>query len=151
MINTQCDFKSFRIATTEVDLTRGYFFTKGIDAPTTFIYKSFSEPFSQSFGGQVQHGFPNVTMTWVNVSSKTVKLISEYVRVALATPSRQIFLTIPVNNGIYIARHWVDISGTPYPIDTTEGGVLSSFGMFFDNLTLFINNISIVNDPAVLT
>ena len=147
-VNTAQDFQNFRIATTLSDLNKGYFFLRNIAPPATATFKGFSQIIPQSEGGATTHGFRNVTLSWVNVDPRTVYYIKKYVNAALGG-NKQIYLTIPYNDGTKPGRRFIDIVGRPHPIDAAESGIIDGGGMFFENLQLFINNVTIINDPAV--
>ena len=147
MINTLCDYQNYRISLTEAGLTTGYFFLRDIEPPDTAIYKNFSLTSSQSYGGQIQHGFAKVTLTWNVARSKTVYLLKQY----LNTPygNRELYLTIPYNDGSVMGRRFIDVKGIAHPIDVTEGGTIPSRnGMYYENLVITLNNLIIVNNPA---
>lgn len=148
IIDNRCDYKKFRIGTDATSLNRGYFFIRKIATPTVAQFKGFSEAIPQSTGGLVQHGYLNATISWVNADPNTVFIVKSLVDTALAG-TQQLYLTIPYNDGSTRARRFIDIVGRPHPIDTSEGGVQGNWGIFFDTLELFINNVTIVNNPAV--
>lgn len=148
LADTTKDFLNFRIALTLLGLSKGFLFLRKIALPATATFKGFSQSVPQSEGGAVQHGFRNVTVSWVNVDPRTTYYIKKYVDDALAGTKR-LYLTVPYNDGTKPARRFIDISGRPHPIDAAEGGVIDGGGMFFEGLQLFLNDVTIENDPAV--
>lgn len=146
--DTSKDFQNFRIATTLAGLNKGYFFLRKIAPPATATFKGFSQTVPQSEGGLAQHGFKNVTLSWVNADPRTLYYLKKYVDEVLSG-SKRIYMTVPYNDGTKPGRRFVDISGRPHPIDAAEGGIIDGGGMFFESFQLFINDVTIINDPAV--
>lgn len=146
-VNTSNDWQKFRIALTQAGLTTGFFFLRKIALPTTCTFKGFSQAIPQSEGGSVQHGFLNVTMSWLNVTPITAYYIRKYVTDAL-NGTKMLYLTVPYNDGTKPGRRFIDVSGRPHPIDTAEGGTIDGGGLFYENLQLFVNNVTVINDPA---
>lgn len=151
IIDTTMDVKSYRIAHSLVGLATSYFYALGVALPTTATYKNFSEQLGQSDGGAVQHGYRFAELTWVNVDPYTAFKIKEFVDFSLGS-TKVLYMTVPYNDGSYIARRFIDISGRPIPLDIAEAGVVQGIGgsgIFFDNLVLRLSNITIENNPAV--
>lgn len=142
---TSNKLQNFRISTTS-DLSKGNFFLHGIAMPTTTQYKGFSETLPQADGGQVQHGYKNIILTWVSVDARTVYKIKQFVDSVLAGTKR-LYMTIPMNDGTKVARTFIDVYGRPYPTDVSETAY-PNMGIAFDNLTLTLNNVTIVNNPS---
>ena len=147
-VDTRRDLQNFRISLTAPGLATGHFFLRKIALPATATYKGFSQAVPQSEGGSVQHGFRNVTLSWVNVDPRTVYYLKKYVSDCLAG-TKTLYMTVPYNDGSKVGRRFIDVSGRPAPLDTAEGGVIDGGGMYFENLELFLNNVTIVNNPAV--
>jgi len=146
--NTKLDKCSFRIALTDPGLATGYLHLYGLALPTTINYQGFSGEFSRGAGAKVLHGYKNCTLTWVDVDAKTVYRIKKFADDALASGTGLLYLTVPYNDGSVVGRTYIDISGVPHPITTQEAGNISGLGLAYDNLQLFINNITIINNPA---
>lgn len=147
VVNTRCDPLNYRIGPTLSGLD--FFFLVGITTPSTANYQGFSDKAAQGDGGQATHGYKTVTLTWVNADPKTVRRVKQYVNQALSS-TKEIYLTVPYNDGSVIGRTFIDIVGRPWPIEAAEDGIQGNWGMVYGNLTLFVNNVTIVNNPADL-
>lgn len=139
--------QKFRISLT-ADLSKGNFFLRGIAAPTTTQYQGFSETLPQADGGQVQHGYKNLILTWVSVDANTVYIIKQFVNDCLNS-TKTLYMTVPMNDGSKVGRTFIDVSGRPLPIKVEEIGV-PEWGVAFNNMTLALNNITIVNNPSTI-
>ncbi len=131
----------YRVGTTEAGLTP--FFVIGISPPNTSQYKNFSKTDGMSDGGAIQSGYKSIEMTWLNLSAKVVFEIKKQVEAALSA-SRQLYLTIPLNDGQTIAsRQFNNIVGFVRPL-TIHEGKQGGRGMVYPSLTLVLNNVTIL-------
>lgn len=138
--------QNFRIATTQTGLTTGYFFVHKIPPPATAVFKGFTEQINQS-QGQVQHGYMNVEITWTNVTNIGVYNIKRMVDAILPT-TRILYLTVPYNDGTKPGERFIDVYGVPLPVDP-QPLPLAPIGSGFQTLTLRVNALTVLNDPAV--
>lgn len=141
---------NYRIATTEVGLERGWFRYLKIPPPTTVDYKAFSEKKARTTGGQVLHGYKNLTILWTNIGVAAARRITRYVDYALSTSGTGLLY---VTFDMFPNRDWVDVSGIPHPMDPQVlQGPFQIYGNAglggYSNLTLYLNNITIINDPS---
>lgn len=148
-MNEQCDLL-WRLALSEATLDRGYLFLRHLPPPTNSVYKIFSGVSSQSDGGAVQHGYIQATLTWSILTPAQANRILRYVDVSLAG-SGLLYATISKNNATGVGKHFIDIRGIAHPMDIEEEGMIvgSDLGMAYQNVRLFINNITVINDPAI--
>lgn len=144
----------WRIGLSEAALMRNYFRFFQIPEPNGSQYRDHSVTFSKSNGGLVQHGFATVTLRWDVLRADQAFFIARFVDGALGavgSGTGQLYLTVPYNNAAKIApRSWIDVVGVPHPMNITEGGqVGNSVGVYYENVTLFLNAVDIINDPAL--
>lgn len=134
----------WRISTTST-LARQNLFLLGIPPPTTPVYKEYAALVQQSQGGQSRQGYINVTLLWDTLTRQQGFKLKALVEVALAAGSL-LYATVDYNDGTYGPGHFVDISGVPHPVVLEPAG--NSQGLIYSNVTLFVNNCTIVNNPA---
>ena len=139
------NLQNFRIGEDATKLLTGQFCFYRIATPDTSVFKGFSEQIPQA-DGQVQHGSKNVEITWVNPNNNTVYQVKKFVDAALAS-TKLLYLTVPYNDGTKVGERWIDIYGTPIPVNP-EPLPITWFGSGFSTLTLRINDLTILNNPA---
>jgi hypothetical protein len=133
----------YRLAFTESGLGKGYLFSRGLPPPSTVTFKDFSGEYSQSDGGKVQHGYLSVVLMWNVLTYTQSYQLRKY------TNSSVLYATIDRNNGTKPGRDWVDVRGVPLPMNIErDRGIAGSIGGATINVTLTINNLTIVNDPS---
>lgn len=140
--------QNFRIALTQAALPTSYNFLYKIASPDTAVFKGFSETVNQAQNA-VQHGYKNVELTWTNVNNNTVYQIKRFVDQALAG-TRLLYMTVPYNDGTKPSERFIDISGIPYPVDP-QPLPIAIFGSGYQSLTLKLNNVTILSNPASFT
>lgn len=140
----------WRLSVSEAGLARGYLFLRDIPPPSTSVYKTFSGEFSQSDGGFRQMGYTNVVMRWKYLTSAHAHRLTRYVEVSLAG-SGILYATIAKNNATSVGRDYIDIRGIPRPMNIEEEGEIAGSGLLvvYQNVQLSINNIVVINDPAL--
>lgn len=134
----------WRISTSST-LARQNFFVLGLPPPTTPVYKNFSALVPQSQGGQDRQGYINVTLLWDALTRQQAFILKSLVDTVLAAGTA-LYLTCDYNDGTYEPGYFVDISGTPTPLVLEPAG--NTQGLVYQNVTLFINNCTVVNNPA---
>lgn len=145
-----CELLNFRMATTELGLEKGYLFLRKVPTPNRADYKDYSAKFDQSVGGQARHGYKNVTILWTSLTPLQVNKIKAMIT-AVKAGNDLIYLTIDRNNGDSLNYDWIDVSGYPHQIDPEEDGdLVGSQGRAFRNIQLFVNNLTIINDPSTV-
>lgn len=135
-----------RMARTEAGLARGLLYLRGIAQPTFIQYRNFTEEVPQAEGGQLQQGYENVTIRWESANSKTTTFIRNIVQDALDNDKR-LYLTIPWNNGRGQNR-WLNVYGIPHQIDPEEEGRWGGTGIAYANVTLFVNNLTVLGEAT---
>jgi len=148
IVNNACDYQKIRIALTEAGLTTGYLFVQKIQPPDNIQYNSFSQLTNQGDGGKARQGFANAVLTWVNPNPNTLFQIKKIVDNAL-NGTRLLYVTIPLNDGSTSGRTFIDISCIPHPISGQEAGGFVARGIAYSAITLNLNNVTIINNPAV--
>lgn len=138
----------WRLSLTEAGLATGYIFLRNLPEPSNCVWKSFSGKFSQSDGGQVQHGMVNVRLRWEALLPQHAWRLYRYLTLSLAG-TNLLYLTVKKNDASGVGYNWVDCRGIPHPPDFEEGGTIAgNRGMFYSNVEVFVNNVVIINDPA---
>lgn len=137
----------YRIGLTEADLETGFFFTRNIPAPDTCDYKDYSEIKTHGDGGASKYGYTRLEMTWVNASVKDARKIR--ILVDAAIDKKRVFLTIDRNDGTGGLYDWIDIYGTPHPLEMVPlGNIAGGVGSGQSSITLKVSAISVLNDPS---
>jgi hypothetical protein len=139
---------NYRIGATESGLQLGHFFVWGIPYPDLAIFKNFSTSVNEAGGGESQHGFATVELTWNVLTMPQAKTIRDFIETVLAVGGGgDLYLTVDLStNGNYAWGTWADIKGKPYrPLLVPTSG---SQGLRIEDFTLKVNNVSIVNNPA---
>ena len=137
----------WRIATTEAGLASGYFFAMGLEVPTNAPYHDYSTRVGQSTGGQARHGYKNVRCYWERLDRREARMLREAVQAGLDLTGT-IFLTIDRANGSGDTFDWIDVSGKPHMPDFDPSRFGGATNIMHENVELFVNNLTIINDPA---
>ena len=125
----------YRIGDSEPNLIP--FFVLGISPPNTSQYKPYTKSNDQSDGGMIQTGYKTLTLTWSNVTTATAYRIKQRV-----IPTQQLFITAPKNDGT--TTEFYNFSGYPQPIQVREGSKTYGKGMYYQDLTLTLNNVTVL-------
>lgn len=140
----------YRLATTENGLATGHLFVWQLPPPTTATYRDHSQKFPQSDGGEARHGFRSVELTWNTLTPAQAYTIRRMV-VTVLSAGNPLYLTINRADGTRPGNDWIDVFGRPrIPDIEPEGSIAGASGFYHRNVTLFVNNLTIVNDPAEL-
>jgi hypothetical protein len=139
---------NYRIAISKAKLQNGYFFVWGIPAPEFCIFKNYSTEISMVDGGQSQHGFYSVELSWPKLSFSQVKIIRHFVELSLGSSGTGVlWLTVDLSTcGLYTRNTWADIYGKPNRPKLTP--VANSANLLFEDYKLVLNNVAIENNPA---
>lgn len=137
----------WRISATSTLLHQN-FFALGLPIPQTPIFKTYSALVPQSQGGQARQGYENVSILWSELTREQGFKLKALVETVL-TASTPLYMTVDFNDGTYLPGSFVDVSGTPYPV-ILEAAAWSQ-GLVYQNVTLFLNNVTVVNNPATGT
>jgi len=142
------DYKlNYRISTTEIRLGYGHLFAQGIPVPDIQVYNDSSSVVSTGDGGETRHGYLSVTWTWNRLSFNQIRIIKgmiDYVQ------SNDLYLYMTVDRGVDGSGRgdWIDVKGKPRNLQQTVVSNSNSVG--YDNVTLYLNNLVIVNDPSTV-
>lgn len=145
MLEALCDI---RLAITEANLTKGYVtFSWGLPKPDLPVYNDSSTRVATADGGLSLRGWPSVILTWNRLSPRQARTVRKLVEDAL-DGGGLLYATIDRSwAGVGAQGDWIDVSGVPQLPQITPAGNTS--GLAKDNVTLVINDLTIVNDPAV--
>jgi hypothetical protein len=128
--------------------TMDYFLQTGIPIPTENPFNLYSALLPRGQGGNKSAGYQNATLSWATMGGEGLNSLKSYVDPVRATGA-EIFLTLQKMEGETFGDHWIDIRGQPHVITYTKIGAKAS-GKAYRNVVLFVNNITIVNDPSVV-
>lgn len=142
---------NWAFAVTEADLGRFKLPTLEIPVPDIVEYKPFVDSVTVGDGGQRRYGYAQIRLTWETITDVAYRKVSAFIRVAEAGTD-VMYATLDLNDDSHSGDHFVDLSGYPhYMTDMPQiaGSVVGRRGIkIFRNFTLFLNNVTIVNDPS---
>ena len=137
----------WRISTTEAGLGSGYYHALGIPPPTNAPYHDYSTRVGQSTGGQARHGYKNVREFWERMDRTEATTLKEIIEAGIALTG-EVFLTVDRANGEGDTFDWIDVRGKPHVPDFDPSRFAGASDIVHENIELFVNNLTIVNDPA---
>ena len=136
------------MASTEAGLTNNGLFAQKFPPPTSAVYRDYSTRVSQSTGGQARHGYKNVRLFWEVLDRRQALLLRTTIQAGLDATG-VVFWTIDRANGTSGGPDWIDVSGKPYMPDFDPSTpIASATAVAHSRVELYINNLTIVNDPA---
>lgn len=137
-----------RIATTESDLAKGWLlYAHKLPRPDLPIYSDHSTKVAVTDGGQALRGFPSASMTWDRLTWEQARTLRKLIEDSLDSADGLIYATIDRSwNRAGSLEDWIDIKGRAHIPDMPP--VSGTDGRLNDNVTLFIGNVEIINDPA---
>lgn len=142
----------YRMSTSDTGLATGYFFLREIPPPSEVVYKAYARVYDTSRGGAIQQGYYNVEILWQTLRPKQAYAIKQLVDAALATANKYLYLTIDRQDGTSPGRDWIDVYGYPREMEIVQKGpIVGSSGVAHENVRLFVNNLTVLNDPADFT
>lgn len=127
-------------------LTRKNLYALGLPPVNTPDYKTYSELVPQSQGGQTRQGYINSRLLWDELDFLQFKVLTGIVEAAIT--AGLIYATVPKGNGTALLNDFIDISGIPLPLEYQP--VNDARGVMYANVTLTINNITVVSDPSTV-
>ena len=139
---------NLRIESTEALLAKGYLlYSHSLPEPSVMTYNDHSSREAKQDGGQALRGFLSVTLLWDNLTDWQVSRLWELVNDSITSTDELMYATVAKQwNGSGARHSWIDVKGRPhYPSVSPAGGTSARL---YENVTLTINNIEIVNDPA---
>lgn len=134
----------WRIANSLAGLTRGNLYARGLPPPQTPVYKTYAALIPQSQGGQTRQGYINATLLWDRLDFLQAKTLNGIVEAGITAGS--LWLTVDKGNGTGLANAFIDISGIPHPLVLEPTS--QSQGQIFENVQLFVTNITVLADPS---
>ena len=140
---------NIRIATSEAGLDTGWLlYSWKLPEPTTPVYNDHSVTVDTADGGQALRGFRLVRLYWNRLSDQQCQRLATMIRTVLAADG---FLYLTVDKGwnnITYQNNWIDVRGKPHAL--TIGPAGGTGGTMRDSVELFVNAVTVINDPAVL-
>jgi len=155
MINNVSNPWHWRIATSEAGLATGSFFVNKLPAPSTCFYQKTTVENPQSDGLQAVHGYQQTTLLWDVLNGYQYKTLKDVITLQSQAKST-IYLTIDRGDGSHSNPDWIDVFGYPYIqiAQSQEGPLIGRYAggsPDFRSVKLFLNNLTIRNDPSLYT
>lgn len=142
------DVTRWRIATTEGGLAKGAFWVLGIPPLTLAPFKDHSVLAENSDGSQSAHGFQNLELFWESMSPLAYYTLTAKINLA-RSGTGLIYLTIDPGNDLHPGPTFIDVSGKPGKPEFTQGAPVNRSGAgHIPNVRIFVNDVTILNDPS---
>jgi len=139
---------NWRIATTEAGLTRSPM-SKLVGIPLQIEPEDYSTEQEQSEGGTSYHGYKKYKILWKDLDEIQASTLRRLVAEARAG-SRWLYITGRWYDEANSFTRWVDMRGKPKLEKMAPAPPELRMGMaIYSNVVLQLNNIDIVNDPAL--
>lgn len=136
------------MALTEAGLARGLLWNKEIPIPSIAPYRDHTVIVGKSDGSNQEYGFRNITFSWDRLTALQGFYIRKIVNAA-RIGTGILYLTIDRDDATRPGYDWIDVSGRPGRLVLTKSGPRQRSGIdTFDNVTLTVNNLTIVNSPS---
>lgn len=139
---------NIRLATTEAGLPNGFaVYSLGLPEPSLPLYADHSSKAVLASGGQALRGFQSTSILFSRLTFAQARTLRKLVEDSLSSTDGLMYLTIDKGwNGSGLLGSWIDVKGVPHMPDLAPVG--NTQAMIYDNVTLFVNNLTTVNDPA---
>lgn len=134
--------KYWRISTTLLGLSNGFFIGLKLPPPDLPDFRPYSQLVPQSQGAQSEQGYISEVVFW---DFMDYSQLSTLTRIVEAATNSTLWMTIDRAHG-YGLNHFIDVSGIVRPL--TFEPVSRGRGVIYANVSLTLNNITIINDPA---
>lgn len=134
---------SYRISSEPADLSRNFLFLLRVPPPTVVQYKDHSVRSPKGDGGESRHGYKSVELTWDRLDLNQFRRLKSKIDY-----TADVYLTFPMLNGEREGMGWVDGYGKPSLSDPVPLSPLTGKVAVYANITLRVNNVTIINDPA---
>ena len=135
------------MATTLAGLQRGALPTIGMPPVVQFFPRDYSAKVNDAEGGVSRAGFMTYEVLWTRVD---VQQLAVFQRIFAATVGSDLYFTgrwWDTNNPVV---RWVDMMGKPDATDPTPNVPAFAYGIqVFSTVSLKLNNVILVNDPAI--
>jgi hypothetical protein len=133
-----------RLATSQAGLLNGWLNVLGLPEPSQPVKAASSQRVNLSDGGQALRGFESVTLFWDRLEFQQARVLRKLVEDA---GNNVLYVTADGGwDGSRGLGNYVDYSGRAHIPELVP--VPSSDGLVYDSVTLFINNLAVVADPA---
>jgi len=138
----------FRIAITEAGLAKGALFVLGLPPPSVAPYRDHSVIVGKSDGSNQEYGYKNITIMWDKLTYAAGRVLQDLVEGA-RTGTGLLYLTLARTDGTGSGEDYIDVSGRAGRLVLTGAAPLNRRGFgTYDNPTLVVNNLTVVNDPS---
>jgi hypothetical protein len=137
-----------RLATTSAGLAKGYLIMNWrLPSPTLPIYSDHSVNVATSDGGDALRGFRSFSLSWDTLNALQRRVVRRIAEEGLDSADNLLYATVDRGwNGAGPEGDWIDVSGQVHIPAITPIG--NSNGLASSGVTLFVGNLTIVNDPA---
>lgn len=140
------EFHKWRIATTEAGLQNGIFPAVNLPPVVQWFPRDYSVKTNDAEGGVHRDGFMTYEMLWTRM---TPDQLSALFRIFTAAIDSDIYVTGRWYDSSSPAVRWVDLKGKPDLTDPTPNVPAFAYGVqVFSTITLKLNNVVLINDPA---
>ncbi len=139
---------SFRVATSSAGLQDGGALkARGITVPDLALYDDHSQRLARQDGGQALRGFAWLEWFWTEIDDMSLWRLNQLIDAAW-TAGTPLYLTTDISgNGLLPAAYFVDLQGVPLRPEARP--IAQAQGRTFNGVTFRVNNITIINNPAV--
>lgn len=138
----------YRIALTEAGLSSGALMARGIPIPTVAPYKDHSVIVEKGDGSNREYGYKTVELMWDRLTAAQGRILYALVESARGG-SGLLYLTIDRADGNAPGQDWIDVYGRPGRLVLTGEAPLNRHGYSTHrNVSLNVNNLTVVNDPS---
>lgn len=127
-------------------LARQNLFALGLPPVNLPDYRTYSELVPQSQGSQVRQGYINTRLLWDDLDFLQFRTLTRITEAAIT--AGLIYATLPKGNGTALLNDFIDVSGVALPLEYQP--VSNARGVMYANVTLTINNITVVSDPSTV-
>lgn len=145
----------WRIALVEADLAGGPFRVWEIPVPTIGEYNSSSVEVARGEGEQALHGYATYKFMWDVMSRQQANRVRQFIDAA-KTGTGWLYMTVDLTDDSSVGIQWADIRGKPHrdykaaDAGSIIGRLPGSSG-HFDNYSLMLNAVDVVNNPSIFT
>ena len=119
----------------------------GLPEPDLPVYADHASKVNLGDGGQSLRGSASASLTWRQLTGHQAWQLRLLIENALATAGAELFMTIDKGWGNLGPPYaYIDVRGKPRIVDAPP--ISQSRATMRNNVTVFINNLTVVNDPA---
>lgn len=145
----------YRISLTESGLGMGSLASYHIPAPNVAPFLDSAIETDRGDGGQGLHGCASIEVLWDRLMMAQAAKVRWFIDNA-KSGTGLLYMTVAVNDASSIGYRWVDVSGMPHrPRQAADSGDIGNRQpgglQYIDNYLLFLNNLTVINNPSVYT